>query len=101
MARAFTPKVLTANRLLEGDVVYLGPDGAWVLSHHDAAFFADEALANTALAHAKTQPDFLVGAYLANAEMQNGHPVPIHFREEFRTRGPSNYAHGKQENSNV
>jgi hypothetical protein len=101
MARAFTPKVLTANRLLEGDVVYLGQDNEWVLNHRDAVFFSDEAVANNALASAKTQPEFLVGPYLANAEMQDGHPAPTHFREEFRTRGPSNYAHGKQENSNV
>jgi hypothetical protein len=101
MARAFTPKVLTANRLLEGDVVYLGHDDAWVLHHRDAVLFTDETLANDALAVANTQPDVLVGAYLANAEMQNGHPAPTHFREEFRTRGPSNYAHGKQESIDV
>jgi hypothetical protein len=23
-------------------------------------------------------------------------PEPVHFREAFRTRGPSNYRHGKQ-----
>jgi hypothetical protein len=101
MARAFTPKVLTANRLLEGDVVYLGADGAWVLNHSKAVLFTDEALANAALSNAAAQPDFLVGAYLANAEIRNGHPAPIHFREEFRTRGPSNYAHGKQESIDV
>ena len=28
-------------------------------------------------------------------------PEPIHFREAFRTRGPSNYAHGKQETFHV
>ncbi len=101
MARAFSPKVLTANRLLEGDVVYLGRDGQWVSNHQDAVLFNDEIEANNQLAHAKTQPDLFVGPYLANAEMRNGHPTPTHFREEFRTRGPSNYIHGKQENSNV
>jgi hypothetical protein len=101
MARAFTPKVLTANRLLEGDVIYLGTNDDWVLHHSQAKLFTDEALANTALADAAKQVDFLVGAYLANAEMENGEPTPTHFREEFRTRGPSNYAHGKQENVDV
>jgi hypothetical protein len=38
----------------------------------------------------------LVGAYLADAILKDGKPVPTHFREEFRTRGPSNYEHGKQ-----
>ena len=101
MARAFTSKVLTANRLLEGDVVYLGTNGKWVLNHDDAVLFTDEELANTALSDAKAQPDFLVGPYLANAELRNGHPSPTHFREAFRTRGPSNYAHGKQESIDV
>jgi hypothetical protein len=30
------------------------------------------------------------------AETENG-PQPVHFREEFRRTGPSNYFHGKQE----
>lgn len=36
MARKFTNKVLTANRLIEGDVVYLGINGDWVLDHDRA-----------------------------------------------------------------
>jgi uncharacterized protein DUF2849 len=96
MARAYTPKVLTANRLIEGDVVYYGQDGTWVLSHDDALFLADETQANELLARANAQADLLVGAYLADATLIDGKPVPTHFREAFRTRGPSNYAHGKQ-----
>ncbi len=38
----------------------------------------------------------LVGAYLADAKAGPNGPEPTHFREAFRTRGPSNYAHGKQ-----
>lgn len=101
MARAFTPKVLTANRLLEGDVVYLGADNTWVLNHVDALYLTDEMQAQTLLAQAKTRPDYLVGAYLADAKLQNGKPVPVHFRERFRTLGPSNYSHGKQETLDV
>ncbi|MBL4750726.1 MAG: DUF2849 domain-containing protein [Amylibacter sp.] len=96
MARAFTPKVLTANRLIEGDVVYYGQSGDWVLSHDDALYLTDEVQANELLAAAHKQVDLLVGAYLADATLEGGKPVPTHFREEFRTRGPSNYAHGKQ-----
>jgi len=96
MARAYTPKVLTANRLIEGDVVYYGYNGKWVLSHDDALFLEDEVQANDLLASANKQADLLVGAYLADAILQDGKPVPTHFREDFRTRGPSNYAHGKQ-----
>ena len=99
MARAFTPKVLTANHLLEGDVIYWSPDGTWVRAHKDAKFFDEEMDAMAALEIAKSQPDVVVGAYLADAELENGAPVPTHFREEFRTRGPSNYEHGKQEHA--
>lgn len=97
MARPYTPKVLTANRLIEGDVVYFAKDGQWVEAHANAHLFTDEADANEELANAQALPEYLVGAYLADAELVGGKPAPTHFREEFRTRGPSNYAHGKQE----
>ena len=32
----FTPKVVTANRLREGDVVYLTADDRWTPFHHEA-----------------------------------------------------------------
>lgn len=96
MARAYTPKVLTANRLLEGDVIYYGTNGNWVLTHDDALFLEDEEQANRLLAEATKQAGFLVGAYLSDAVLEDGKPVPTHFREDFRTRGPSNYEHGKQ-----
>ena len=34
--------------------------------------------------------------YLADAKSGPNGPEPTHFREEFRTRGHSNYHHGKQ-----
>lgn len=97
MARPFTPKVLTANRLLQGDVVYLSVDGQWVEHHKDAKLFEDEGAAKAALQIAQGQADILVGVYLADATLCNGQPTPRHFRERFRAKGPSNYAHGKQE----
>jgi hypothetical protein len=45
---------------------------------------------------AETQAHLIAGAYLADAAMGDKGPEPTHFREDFRTRGPSNYAHGKQ-----
>lgn len=98
MARAFAPKVVTANDLLEGDVIYMTSAGAWTRDHEQAALFEDEAAANEALSRAVAQADRLVGAYLADAMLgDNGKPAPVHFREKFRTRGPSNYPqHGRQ-----
>ena len=97
MARAFTPKVVTANHLLEGDVIYLASDDSWVRDLKDAEVLTDEADAQLRLLHAQSQAHRLVGAYLADvAQTENG-PEPTHFREDFRRSGPSNYAHGKQE----
>ena len=89
-------KVITANRLREGDVVYLTADGQWSLHHHEAALFLDPDQAQATLAEADKQRLLVVGAYLADARPGPDGPEPVHFREEFRTRGPSNYAHGKQ-----
>jgi len=97
MARAFTPKVVTANALLEGDVVYLTARRTWSRSHADALLLTDEAEAAVRLLEASAQRDRVVGAYLADARPGPNGPEPIHFREVFRTRGPSNYRHGKQE----
>ena len=97
MARAFKSKVLTANRLIEGDVVYLAADGTWVGKHEDALLIEDEAEGNRLLQEANKLDGFLVGPYLADAVLnEEVKPVPTHFREAFRTRGPSNYRHGKQ-----
>lgn len=102
MSRRFTPKVVTANRLAEGDAVWLTADDRWTGTMSEAELLDDEAHAEIRLLHALAQSDVVVGAYLADAVAGEHGPEPTHFRETFRTRGPSNYAHGKQaETSNV
>ena len=96
MARTFTPKVVTANRLLEGDAVWLTANGHWSADIKDAELITDEATAELRLMDAETQAHIIAGAYLADAVAGANGPEPTHFREDFRTRGPSNYAHGKQ-----
>jgi hypothetical protein len=92
----FSAKVVTANRLREGDVVYLTADDHWSQHHHEAELIEDEAHAQMRLLHAAGQKLHIVGPYLADAKSGPNGPEPTHFREAFRTRGPSNYAHGKQ-----
>lgn len=97
MSPRFTPKVVTANALLEGDVVYLTEDDRWSRLHTEAELIEDEAHAQMRLLSAQAQRGVVVGAYLADAKAGPHGPEPVHFREAFRTRGPSNYPHGKQE----
>ena len=98
MAKANLPKIITANDLLEGDVIYLTQSGEWTRDHDEALVVTDPKQAEALLAKAETQSDRLVGAYLADVHLDgNGDHRPSHFRETFRTRGPSNYLnHGKQ-----
>lgn len=96
MSRQFTAKIVTANALLQGDVIYLAADDNWSRDHARAELIEDEAHAQLRLLHAETQRD-VVGAFLADARRGTNGPEPVHFREAFRARGPSNYRHGKQE----
>jgi Protein of unknown function (DUF2849) len=96
MSRAFTAKVVTANDLLLGDAVYLTADDRWTRHHHEAELIEDEAHGTIRELFAAKQKNTVVGVYLADAKAGPHGPEPIHFREAFRTRGPSNYKHGKQ-----
>ena len=97
MPRAFTPKVITANALLEGDVVYLTKDDRWSRDLSEAELLTDEAHADLRLIEAEKRADEIVGAYLTDMAPGPDGPQPVHFREDFRATGPSNYFHGKQE----
>jgi len=96
MTLPFIPKVVTANALLAGDVVYLTADDRWSRQLGDAELIEDEAHAQMRLLHGAAQRNVVVGVYLADARRGPHGPEPVHFREAFRTRGPSNYPHGKQ-----
>ena len=96
MPRTFTPKVVTANALLEGDAVWLTEADTWTRDIREAELLTNEAHAELRLLEALARVHEIAGAYLADAKLGADGPEPTHFREEFRTRGPSNYAHGKQ-----
>ncbi len=97
MPKPFTPKVITANALLEGDVIYLAADDTWFRALADTEIFTDEAIAQVRLLDAQSRASEAVGVYLADMEPTENGPRPTHFREEFRAKGPSNHVHGKQE----
>jgi hypothetical protein len=97
MSKRFTPKVVSANRLLEGDAVWLTEDDRWTPDLAQAELIEDEAVAQLRLLFAKGQPAVVVGAELVDAVADaEGRPTPTHFREAFRTHGPTNYVLGKR-----
>ena len=96
MPAIFTPKVVTANALLDGDVVYLTADDRWSPTLTEAEVLTDEADAQIRLIDASRRVSEVVGVYLADVKPCKSGPKPTHFREAFRMTGPSNYLHGKQ-----
>jgi hypothetical protein len=102
MARKFHPQMATANDLLEGDVVYFTSHGDWSRDIGDAALAVNPEAAADLLKRASAFPNQVVGVYLVEADLDDrGRAAPAHFREVFRTRGPSNYPeHGRQAERN-
>jgi hypothetical protein len=96
MTRRFHPVVVTASDLIEGDTVWLTAADRWTRDMAEAELITDEAHAALRLLHAQGQPGRVVGSYLAEARPGPAGPEPVHFREAFRARGPSNHPHGKQ-----
>lgn len=96
MPKAFTPKVVTANHLLKGDVIYQTTAG-WSRDLADAEVLTNEAQADLRLADGSKQINDVVGVYLMDVSIDGDTPQTTHFREAFRAKGPSNYIHGKQE----
>lgn len=95
MPRPFSPVVATSNHLLEGDVIYFArPDWTRELSEATVALTQEEA--DALLADAQKFPLETVGVGLTEVDLSSGTPAPAHFREAFRSKGPSNYFHGKQ-----
>ncbi|MCX7565223.1 DUF2849 domain-containing protein [Sulfitobacter sp. F26169L] len=98
MPKSFQPSVITANALIEGDVVYLKGD-TWVRNLADAEVLSDEADAEIRLLEASARAAEVVGVYLSPVDTAQDGIRTTHFREAFRATGPSNYNHGKQEHA--
>jgi Protein of unknown function (DUF2849) len=84
------PKILTANRLRDGDVLYWKA-GSWTLSLAEAEILADPAAAEAALAAAqKSVADNLVVApYLFDVRLDKDGVRPVKEREIIRAAGPT------------
>ena len=85
-------KVLTANRLDDGAVVYIGEAAPWVEDLASARVAADAGeegqLTETAAAAIKAR--LVVGAYLMPVTVEDGRILPVSVRERIRAAGPTN-----------
>ncbi|ALL12772.1 DUF2849 domain-containing protein [Caulobacter henricii] len=90
-------KAITANRLLDGEVVFW-KTGQWVEPFGDAQLFDnDDAAVETAVAKGKGQPTIVVDVYPIDLTPSEGHWAPVSYRERIRALGPTNEpTHGKQ-----
>lgn len=90
MPRPFEPKIVSANDLRQGHVVYLTKAGEWSGDHADAAVADTDKAAQRMLAAARGDDLRVVGPYLVTVAVTGtGTPEPTHFRESFRLSGPS------------
>jgi hypothetical protein len=80
-------QVLTANRLSDGEVVYLAPDGVWVESIHAAQVVtAADSGAVLATGQAAERDLTIVHAYLFDITPERR---PVKMREVIRAAGPT------------
>ncbi len=91
--------VITANHLITGEVVYVAQDQTWTPWIQHALTYADDTQMQAALTLAQSQTETVVGVYSAKVQITDTGIETTHFREAFRVTGPSNYAHGKQQES--
>jgi hypothetical protein len=101
-----TQFVVTANRLGNGEVVYLTEDGRWSVSLQDSRVVVDDE-AKTLLVSVE-QPNeelWVIDPYLMKIHAAGSAIEPLGQRETIRARGPTTHLHfGKQaeaENSHV
>jgi hypothetical protein len=84
-------QVLTANRLRDGEVVFLTRAGEWSLNIDDAALALEKeaAAALEARGAEAVKATIITGPYLVDAKRENGRIRALHIRERIRTLGPT------------
>ena len=82
------PKVVTANTLDTGTVVFLGPTGAWVGAIAEASRYDDAATAEAALAGAGPA-NVVVDAFVTDAGPEHDGRPKMSLRDTIRAFGPT------------
>ena len=88
MTKSFKSKIVSANDLLSGDVVYLDGNHNWTRAIAEAAIVDDLEAADALLVGAD-QPGKVVGPYLLDVTRRDDGIDPDQFRERVRETGPT------------
>jgi len=83
-------QVLTANRLVEGDVVFWGA-GGWQMVIDQAVIVESEEAARLLerAGQGTVEANIVVEPYLIDVTRQSDRIVPVHYRERIRAAGPT------------
>lgn len=89
----FQPQVVTANRLTDGNVVYLADDGSWTRRIGSAQVGTDSEVLESLLhraAEAEAAQE-IVGAYAIDVTPDGASVKPVKYKEVIRAFGPSSH----------
>jgi len=86
-----TNHVITANRLLDGLVVYQTATGEWSELAVAAVVGTDDLAAAMELGRAAEDRQEVTGVYEVEVDIAAGSPVPMRLRERIRAYGPTTH----------
>ena len=91
----FLAKIVTANRLHDGAVVFRRADGGWTVRVEEAVTASDDPASQALLAAAEQEAvaALVVAPYLIEVAPGADGPVPTFYRERIRAFGPSRAFH--------
>ncbi|ACB95877.1 DUF2849 domain-containing protein [Beijerinckia indica] len=95
MIAKIAPQVISANRLTDGHVVYLGTDGAWLDNIAAAHVYPDGEAAAAGLeqARADVKKALILDPFLVEVATQAPDVTALKMRDKIRAKGPTiNYA---------
>lgn len=89
--KPYVPQVLTANLVVDGEVVYWRADGSWTLELKEAAVFEAAEAEGPGLASADTAvaEQKIMDPYLFAVSLDDGAISPSSVREKIRAKGPT------------
>lgn len=88
---ANTPRMVIANRLRDGQTVFLAAGGQWVISIKRGLVVQadDEAARLLAVGEEAAARNVVIGPYLITVRLTDDGPVPLEWRESIRAFGPT------------